>query len=220
MGEQGGLNLYGFLGNDSVRCVDRLGQDYGGPGYGQIQTPGGNWPTSGGVTVTLDSAADMLLYFYIGDPNANYTISQRLIDETKKNMDSERSKIKIDVRKEMEYCKADKFNKDYYNPRFVLPDDLNTGGWQLNLSADCNWQCGKGSGSSHSCSMDCRIKAVISKRWTFDPVGYNPDNNNWKIQLTFNLLNHIIHGGGNGSYNISAQFSDSFSDNDLAPWPK
>ena len=104
IGERGGLNLYGFVGNNPISALDVLGMDSG--------------------STELGGAWSMFGYSFYGDQGANITISPALIEQAKQS--PQMSKLLNDqldgkLRGVLKCCSSGNTHQSVHNESFTFP---------------------------------------------------------------------------------------------------
>jgi RHS repeat-associated protein len=165
IGEKGGLNLYGFMRNDSVNAVEQLG------------------------LYEYDSSIDMFLEYWFGRGRGG-GVSDRMLDNVMASapvQDFARGLL-AQGRGLWKCGTSTAFGGSEslteYNPANDMKwysaagvDWVLTGNWQLYLLGKCTVKCQPcGGDCGCKCYTRCRIDGDVSKLYTFVYVGGNPAN--------------------------------------------
>jgi len=148
--EQGGVNLYGFVSNNSINSKDSLGED-------DPQNP---------YAIQIDGAWWAMNFYFNGDSYAPYTLSPRLTQKADQLLLKFKQKlIESDVRKILACGKAGIFHKVYpTDATFTFPDEPHLGNFQLDMTVDCTWRCGSGSDKDCCNSQPSHKPENLTKR--------------------------------------------------------
>jgi len=166
MEEQGGLNLYGFVGNNPISRCDPFGLD----------------------EMLNEGSLDLLLT-YLGIGNSTHLAANMIADVVNGSVvTSEGDGWLAEARGKWACGSSGEFihsdNIATFNPAPDLGllsavDWFFTGNWQLFLQADCRWKCSACQDCSCKCHTTCDIKGTISKTYTLVYAG--PGGNKWDI---------------------------------------
>jgi len=187
--ELGGINLYGFVGNDDLNQVDSLG------------------------LTTYTGAIDMFLRYWLGLGDQG-GISSDMVREVKNNsvVQGYKSGALAETYAALSCGKSGTYSPSrLYLPNFSPGLDFKitdasywdwrlTGNWQLYLKASCTWKCDNCKCKNMCpCSVHCQIDGTISKFYTFLWLGQgsNPVN-----IATTGLWSLLV-----SSYNMSQSFT-------------
>jgi RHS repeat-associated protein len=165
IGEKGGSNLYGFVGNSSVNRIDLLG------------------------AYEYESSIDMFLEFWFGRGRGG-GVSDRMVDDVLNSsivqifsqglLAEGRGFWKCGTTKDfLRTVSLEEFNPandmKWYSAAGL--DWILTGNWQLYLKGRCTAKCNPcADGGRCKCYTRCRIDGDLSKLYTFVYVGGNPAN--------------------------------------------
>jgi len=232
--ERGGINLFGFNGNDGINRNDATGLAPGGYNYNPSTDPTlSPWlrppPNPNPPPTTLSGPWSMFMYLNSGDLGANLTLSDQLQQQAESMIVSQNStsmlQLKTRLRLILKCCNMGKATINVNDPAFSFEKDpgfVNMGSWQVDVVANCDWKCSSADSSGKcSCTANCQLKVFIHKSYTFEP-GYNQYNTD--LGGVRDVLYPISIDGQyytqwneEPNYFISANFGDTISFSGLTP---
>jgi RHS repeat-associated protein len=211
MGERGGLNLYGFVGNSTPNNIDTLGEDIGGFGGGIINE--NQWTINPPVTPNqVGNPVGMAGLYFFGQGQSEI-LSPQYMDIVINSPEVQLFKDNLKISAESRMCKTPCGE----NGRYASPTPLNdgdyhpfsswTGNWQLYATGETTWH-GNSNGSG-GCIVSAHesIRGYASKTYTFATT---PGGNPWNIVPTVLLVPSVAYITGGGSYFISGDFDIEF----------
>jgi hypothetical protein len=189
--EQGGINLYEFVGNNSIGQIDYLGEDFG-----------------------LGGPFGMLFYGLFGPPFSSPPLSSAFVEQAKKSAAVVERTLMFGLIPQFK-CGQSGTAPVSKNENIGIGSTY-SGQWQLNLTGNCHWTCEKATSPDCccACQVTCDFTGHFSKTWTFQPWGYNDKNRQpvfeylWAVSLENQALLYGIPGG---KYYMSGDFNDSQS---------
>jgi RHS repeat-associated protein len=186
--EAGGINLYAFVGNDSIGKVDYFGEDFG---------LGGPW--------------GMGLYGLFGPTFISPPVSSAFVEEAKNSAKKWEDTLMASVKGQMKCGQSGTASVSQPTQPYGIGWTLN---WQLDIVGNCSWICEKAQppGCCCNCNVTCNFNGHFSKTWTWRPTSqYNWQNRYFwplwylTIEYQFGLYNIF----GSDRYYMSGDFTDS-----------
>jgi len=239
--EKGGFNLYQFVLNDPINFMDDNGHDtyvpYPYPHY--ISDPPPLPPDYVDSAAVTKESWIMLGYLGAGGLlDRTFQLSDAAVTASKDRI--KKLQVIADI---IKVAKCSGWGQDelhYHDEKFSMDnrdEAAHIGSWDLKVDGVVSWRCGDAvKNSTGKCPCDCVADvvahAVMTKVYTFRPIGYNTDNAQDSIQLVnisimaFRETMALGEGipdsaqyGGNGpgggnpgpAYNASASFDFDFS---------
>jgi RHS repeat-associated protein len=195
--EAGGINLYEFVGNNPIGNIDYLGEDSG------LADP---YPWY------------MLFYGFYGPSFISPPLPGGFVAQAKDRASSIENALMQGVKMKCGQSGTEPVS-DSSSPKIGIGSSY-TGGWDLNITGNCQWTCEQATKPDCccNCKIQCNFHGDFSKTWTFQPWGYNPENNLliWRLVWSYTLTSQLrLYGPlaliSPAKYHMEGSFDDSKS---------